>query len=70
MPAPRRQPNRHIAFGYGIHSCIGAPLARMEGSIALRALLVRLPRLRVDAEAIDWQSERLIRCPASLSATC
>jgi cytochrome P450 len=41
-----RQPNRHLAFGYGIHYCIGAPLARLEARIALAALLERVQRFR------------------------
>jgi cytochrome P450 len=39
-----RQPNRHLAFGMGIHYCVGAPLARLEGGIALAALLSRIRR--------------------------
>jgi len=39
----QRTPNRHIAFGHGIHFCLGAPLARLETRIALGALLERLP---------------------------
>ncbi len=42
-----RQPNEHMAFGEGIHFCIGAPLARMEGSIAIGAALERFPHLRL-----------------------
>jgi cytochrome P450 len=42
----RRTPNRHLAFGYGIHFCIGAPLARLESKIALAAMLERLPHMR------------------------
>lgn len=42
----RREPNRHQAFGHGIHFCIGAPLARLEGKIVLQALLERFPTLK------------------------
>ncbi|GBF06785.1 putative cytochrome P450 [Deinococcus aerius] len=44
---PARTPNRHLAFGHGVHFCLGAPLARLEASLALEALLERLPNLRV-----------------------
>jgi cytochrome P450 len=43
----RRQPNDHLAFGEGIHYCLGAPLARMEGAIAIGAALARFPHLRL-----------------------
>lgn len=43
-----RVPNRHLAFGQGIHFCLGAPLARLEARLALGAMLTRLPRLRRD----------------------
>jgi cytochrome P450 len=51
-----REPNRHIAFGNGIHFCVGAPLARMEGMIALDALVKRLPQLELNAplESLQW----------------
>jgi cytochrome P450 len=47
---PARDPNPHIAFGRGIHFCIGAPLARLESRVALNILLDRFPRLRTDPE--------------------
>ncbi|GID14232.1 cytochrome P450 [Actinocatenispora rupis] len=42
-----REPAQHLAFGHGIHHCLGAPLARLEGRTALRTLLDRFPRLRL-----------------------
>lgn len=51
-----RDPNPHIAFGFGIHYCLGAPLARLEGSIALGSLLDRAPNLElaVETDTLDW----------------
>jgi cytochrome P450 len=47
-----RQSNKHLAFGYGFHYCLGAPLARLEGKIAINTLIHRLPDLRL-AEPIS-----------------
>ncbi len=47
---PFQQSKRHYAFGKGIHYCMGAPLARMEGRVALKAVLDRLPNLRLTGE--------------------
>jgi cytochrome P450 len=52
-----RSPNPHIAFGRGIHFCLGAPLARIEAPIALAALLERFPRMHLAQEAQDWRRE-------------
>jgi cytochrome P450 len=41
----RRQPNRHLAFGTGIHACAGMSLARMEAQVAIGRLLTRFPRI-------------------------
>jgi cytochrome P450 len=57
-----REENRHLAFGMGIHYCLGAPLARLEGQIAINTLLKRLPNLRlaVPAEELIWRSGLLL----------
>jgi len=49
-----RRPNRHLAFGRGIHFCLGAPLAVAQGGIALNCLLERFPRLRSGAPEPRW----------------
>lgn len=43
----QRQPNQHVAFGYGAHFCLGAPLARLQGRLAFEALTQQLPNLRL-----------------------
>lgn len=45
-----RTPNRHLTFGYGIHLCLGAALARLEAKTAINTLLQRLPEIRFDEE--------------------
>ncbi|MFQ6851513.1 cytochrome P450 [Streptomyces sp. 35M1] len=53
----------HLSFGHGIHRCLGAPLARAEAEIALRALVTRFPDtgLAVSAESLSWRRTRLTR---------
>jgi cytochrome P450 len=50
-----RSPNPHVAFGAGIHYCLGAYLARMEGQEAFKALVERFPALRLTTETLDYQ---------------
>ncbi|CAM5666111.1 cytochrome P450 hydroxylase [Streptomyces spiroverticillatus] len=59
----RRDARGHIAFGHGIHFCLGAPLARLEGRIALRSVLERFPELAADGspDAGPWIPGLLIR---------
>jgi cytochrome P450 len=51
-----RTPNKHIAFGYGIHFCLGAALARLEAPAAVNAVLDRWPDARVRDEPMPWHS--------------
>jgi cytochrome P450 len=57
-----RDASGHVAFGHGIHYCVGAPLARLEGEIAFGALLARFPglTLAVDPAALRWRPSSLI----------
>ncbi len=63
-----RDPNRHIAFGNGIHYCLGAPLARVEAVIAFNVLLERLPNLALDIDVndIQWNETLLLHSMKSL----
>ena len=56
-----RADNRHIAFGWGIHFCLGAPLARVEGQIAIDALVRRLPRLELMTDAPEYRQSLTLR---------
>jgi len=66
-----RRPVTHMAFGYGIHHCIGAPLGRLEIQTAFARLLGRLPdlRLAVDASAVVWKQGLITRAPVALPVT-
>ena len=58
-----RGDNRHLAFGMGIHYCLGAPLARLEGQIGLQTLFTKFPELQlaIPAQQLEWRSGVLFR---------
>jgi cytochrome P450 len=66
-----RKENAHIAFGHGVHHCLGAPLARLELKVAMATLVRRLPglSLAVPADEVPWRSDRLVRGVRSLPVT-
>ncbi len=66
----RADANRHIAFGKGIHACLGAPLARLEGQIAIASIVQRYPdlKLAVPADEITWDRS-FLRSLTSLPLT-
>ena len=59
----RRDTSGHVAFGHGVHHCLGAPLARMEAEVALGALLARFPRtsLAVPRSELRWRPVSRLR---------
>ncbi len=64
-----RANNRHLAFGYGIHFCLGAPLARLEAQIALPALLRALGEPALDVGELAWLDSLVFRGVKSLPVT-
>jgi cytochrome P450 len=57
---------RHVAFGHGIHFCVGAPLARIEGQMAFTSLLTRFPTLDLETDTPDWEPGIVFRGLRSL----
>ncbi len=61
-----RDPNPHLAFGFGIHFCLGAPLARLEAQAAIATLVRRLPGLALAGEDLEWRDGLVLRGMTSL----
>ncbi|OLD64882.1 MAG: hypothetical protein AUI47_03940 [Acidobacteria bacterium 13_1_40CM_2_68_5] len=64
-----RQDNRHVAFGWAAHFCFGAPLARIEGQIALEAMLGRMPGLALEPVRLVWRTNLGLRGLEALPVT-
>ena len=64
-----RWPNQHVAFGSGVHHCLGATLARVEGQEVFKALAERFPGLRMETEALEYQPSITFRSLKSLPVT-
>jgi cytochrome P450 len=64
-----RQPNPHVAFGNGVHHCLGATLARVEGQEVFKALAERFPGLQLESEELDYQPSVTFRSLKSLPVT-
>ncbi len=56
-----RGDSRHLSFGFGVHFCLGAPLARLEGQIAVKALVESLPALALAVDEPDWSDSLVLR---------
>jgi len=65
-----RSENKHFAFGYGIHFCLGAPLARVEGQIAIGTLVRRMPGLMLHEGDIVRRETHFIRGLKALPVSC
>jgi pimeloyl-[acyl-carrier protein] synthase len=61
-----RKPNRHLAFGHGLHYCVGAALARLEGQIAVNSVLRWLPKIQLAHENLEWYRNFTLRGLKSL----
>jgi len=61
-----RNPNNHLGFGFGIHHCLGAPLARMEAQVALTSLVRRAPDLALTVDDVTYKSNVVLRGMESL----
>jgi cytochrome P450 len=57
---------RHLSFSQGLHFCLGAQLARLEGTLALEALITRYPNMRLPEQTLAWRNNTILRGPKEL----
>ena len=67
-----RENVKHLSFGHGLHHCLGSKLARLEGALALEALVTRFPDLRFDGDerGLTWGTNTVLRGPTRLPLLC
>mgnify|MGYP002528480139 FL=1 len=64
-----RSEGRHVGFGFGVHFCLGAALARMEGQAAIGAVVRGLPDLRLGEQELEWRPNPVLRGLKELPVT-
>jgi cytochrome P450 len=62
----RPQTRQHLMFGRGVHVCVGAPLARLEGRVAFEVLRQRMPRMRLAQSRLSFGPNAVLRQPKAL----
>jgi cytochrome P450 len=65
----RENAHTHLSFGGGIHYCLGAPLARLEGEIAIGTLLGHAPNMKLATDQLTWRPHTVLRGLRSLPVT-
>ncbi len=64
-----RQENNHLAFGDGIHYCLGAGLALIQAEIAINTLIQQLPNLKIASDKLEWRKNIVLRGLKALPVT-
>ena len=65
----RANANQHVSFGGGVHHCLGAALARLEGQVAIGELATRYPSLELATDTVEWNGRIVLRGLAALPVT-
>ena len=65
----QRNEGRHLGFGFSIHFCLGAALARMEAQAVIGSVVRRMPELRLEEPGLEWRSHPVLRGLTTLPVT-